>query len=199
MQATVTNKKKTNRSGQIAAAMVLALLAACGGGSDDDDSGGAGNPPPGNPPPGNPPPTEPVPASGIPALVGDWALKRCLVQNTSSSRTLLRFTQTGDATVTIENGLVQYANADCTGAGTVLAGTPLGSIQITGIKTAPSIAAHWGRWSAITGSVNYTVMSKLSDNELCMLGDENPTVFADAASVLQYINLSRDLSCYDKR
>lgn len=194
MQATVMNKSNANRPGQIAAAMVLALLAACGGGSDDDDSGGAGNPPP-----GNPPPTDPVPTSGIPALVGDWVLKRCVVQNTSSARTLVRFTQTGDATVTIGNGVVQYASADCTGAGTALPVTTIGSIQITGVKTAPGIAAHFGRQTLITGLVNYTVLSKLSDNELCVLGDENPTVFADAASVLQYINLSRDLSCYDKR
>jgi hypothetical protein len=193
MQATVMNEEKTNRAGQVAAAMVLALLAACGGGSDDDDGGGS------NPPPGNPPPTEPVPTSGIPALVGDWVQKRCTQLGTSSARTLARFTQTGDATVTYGSGLVQYASANCTGAGTVLPATTIGSIQITGVKTAPGIAAHWGRQSLITGIVSYTVLSKLSDNELCMIGDQNPTLFADAASVLQSINVSRDASCYDKR
>jgi len=192
MQATVMNEEKTSRAGQVAAAMVLALLAACGGGSDDDGGGS-------NPPPGNPPPTEPVPASGIPALVGDWVQRRCTQLGTSSARTLARFTQTGDATVTYASGLVQYASANCTGAGTVLPATTIGSIQITGVKTAPGIAAHWGRQSLITGIVSYTVLSKLSDNELCMIGDQNPTLFADAASVLQSINVSRDASCYDRR
>jgi hypothetical protein len=39
----------------------------------------------------------------------------------------------------------------------------------------------------------------LSETELCQLGDENPTLFASAASVLQSVQLSRDGSGYLKK
>lgn len=192
-QADMHNQEFTRkRPARVAVAALLALLAACGGGSDEDDgTDGGGSPPP--------PPTEPVPTSGIPALVGDWVQKRCTRLGTTSARTLARFAQTGENTISYGSGIVQYASADCSGAGTALPPTTIASIQVTGIKTAPGIAAHWGRQSLITGIVSYTVLSKLSDNELCMIGDQSPSLFADAASVLQSINVSRDASCYDKR
>lgn len=191
-QATTQNAAFTRKHpARIAAAALLALLAACGGGSDDDDGpDGSGNPPP---------PTEPVPTSGIPALVGDWEQQRCTRLGTSSARTLARFAQTGDSTISYGSGIVQYASTDCSGAGTALPPTTIASIQLTGTKTAPGIAAHWGRQNLVTGIVSYTVLSKLSDNELCMTGDQSPTLFADAASVLQSINVSRDAACYDRR
>ena len=140
------------------------------------------------------------PASGVPMLVGDWVQRKCTrLSAASSAKNLIRATQVSGSVVSYGNGVVQYANSDCSGQGVTLPISTIGHVEFTGIKTGAGIAAHWGRLTLITGQVSYTVWSKLSANELCLIGDENPTLFADAASVLQTINLSRDGVCYMKK
>ena len=97
------------------------------------------------------------------------------------------------------SGIVQYGSADCRGAGALLPATTIGQGEITSTQTAAGIAAHWTRMTLITGLVNYLVWSKTSATELCVIGDQNPSLFANAGAVLQSINVSRDGVCYTKR
>jgi hypothetical protein len=139
-------------------------------------------------------------AGGVQALAGDWELRRCTrLGAASSARTLVRVTPTSDTGFTWGSGLVQYGSADCTGTGSPLPPTTIGQGEITSAQSAAGIAAHWTRMALVTGIVNHMVWSKTSATELCVIGDQNPSLFANAGAVLQSINLSPDGVCYVKR
>jgi len=138
-----------------------------------------------------------APASGVPALVGDWVILQCTALNaTSSARTLIRVAQTGETTFNWGNGLLQYASADCTGPGTVMPVVAVGSVQVNDVKTALGIAAHWGKATLVTGTSSYGVWAKRSATELCLVGDESPTLFASADAVLRAIEVAPQGMCY---
>ncbi len=141
-----------------------------------------------------------APASGVPALAGDWAMNRCTaVGNGSSARTVIRVTQTGSATFDWGNGLLLYASADCTGAATAGPVARIGTVLVTDVQTAPGVAAHWGRATLVTGALAYGVWAKRSATELCLVGDESPTLFASADAVLRAIEVAPDGLCYALR
>lgn len=138
-----------------------------------------------------------APASGVPALVGDWVMVQCTaVSGSSSARTLIRVTQTAASTFEWGQGLVQYASANCIGAGTVLPVVRVGSVQVTDMKSSFGIAAHWGRATLVTQATRHGVWAKRSDTELCLVGDENPTLFATADAVLSAIEVAPSGMCY---
>lgn len=139
-------------------------------------------------------------AGGVQALAGDWELRRCTrLGAASSARTLVRVTPTSDTGFTWGSGLVQYGSADCTGTGAPLPPTTIGQGEITSAQSAAGIAAHWTRMALVTGIVNHMVWSKTSATELCVIGDQNPSLFANAGAVLQSINVTPDGVCYVKR
>lgn len=138
-----------------------------------------------------------APTSGVPALVGDWVMIQCTAINSSSSaRTLVRVTQTATATFDWGQGLVQYARPNCTGAATVMPVVRIGSVQVNDVKAALGIAAHWGRATLVSGTTSHGVWAKRSDTELCLVGDESPTLFASAEAVLGAIEVAPNGMCY---
>lgn len=138
-----------------------------------------------------------APTSGVPALVGDWVIIQCTTINSSSSaRTLIRVNQTGTATFEWGNGLVQYPSANCTGSATVMPVVRVGSVQVTDVKSSLGIAAHWGQATLVTGSISHGVWAKRSDTELCLVGDQSPTLFATADAVLSAIEVAPNGMCY---
>lgn len=139
----------------------------------------------------------PGPNSGVPALVGDWVMIQCTPIHTSSSaRPLIRVTQTGASTFEWGNGQVQYTSSNCSGQGTVLPVVRVGNVQVTDVKTTLGVAAHWGRATLVTGAISHGVWAKRSDTELCLVGDENPTLFATADAVLRAIEVAPNGMCY---
>jgi hypothetical protein len=169
------------------APLCAALLTACGGGGggggDDDNGNGGGT----------------APASGVPAMVGEWVHKTCSPVGSDSGRILVSITQTGTSTAAYHQGMVQYTGAGCSGTGTATQTRLLANVQINTIRTATGIAAHWGQWTGINSVVSPVVWSKLSENEWCQVSDQSPSVFPDATSVLNYLNLNRNGACYDRR
>lgn len=139
-------------------------------------------------------------AVGVQALAGDWELRRCTrLGAASSARTLVRVTPTSDTSFNWGSGIVQYASADCSGTGSPLPPTTLGQGEITATQSGAGIAAHWTRMALVTGIVNHMVWSKTSATELCIIGDQNPSLFANAGAVLQSINVSPDGVCHTRR
>lgn len=138
-----------------------------------------------------------APAGGIAALVGDWMMVQCTAVNSSSSaRTLIRVTQTSSSSFDWGNGLVQYPSSNCSGAGTVLPVVRIGSVQLTDQKSSIGIAAHWARATLVSGSTSHGVWAKRSDSELCLVGDESPSLFATADAVLRAIEVAPAGMCY---
>ena len=105
-------------------------------------------------------------------------------------------TQSGASTFEWGNGLVRYGSANCSGPGTALPVVRIGSVQVTDVKSSVGIAAHWGKATLVSGATSYGNWAKRSDTELCLVGDENPTLFATADAVLSAIQVAPNGMCY---
>ncbi len=140
------------------------------------------------------------PASGVNALAGEWQQNSCTKLGTNSSaRTLYKLAATGSESFSWASGIVQYANADCSGNGSALPATVMANAQITSIKSNVNIASHWATMTLITNTKSYLVWSKLNATTLCVIGDENPSLFATPEAVLKSINVSPNQNCFTKR
>lgn len=140
------------------------------------------------------------PTSGVNALAGEWQQNTCTKLGTNSSaRTLYQLTATGSESFSWASGIVQYANGDCAGIGSALPATAMSNAQITSIKSSVNIASHWTTMTLITNTKSYLVWSKLNATTLCVIGDENPSLFATPEAVLKSINVSPNQNCFTKR
>lgn len=138
-----------------------------------------------------------APASGVAALVGDWVLGTCTaIGSVRSARPLLRVTSTGASSFDWGSGQVQYPSANCQGAPTVLPVVRVGSVQVSDIQASLGIAAHWARATLVTGATAYGVWAKRSATELCLVGDESPTLYASANAVASAIEVAPAGMCY---
>lgn len=85
------------------------------------------------------------------------------------------------------------------GAGSALV-SPMGSVTLSRVESNASIAAHWGSWRLITGSTSYLVLAKPSNDKLCLLGDQNPSILPTLERVAQSAAVQdQQNACYVRR
>jgi hypothetical protein len=53
------------------------------------------------------------------------------------------------------------------------------------MESSGNASRHWAVWRTITGATAYVVWAKPSDNTLCILGDENPSILPTIDRVAQ--------------
>ena len=173
----------------LSALMLCVALAACGG-SDDDlaPSPAPGTPAPGAPAPA-PAPGAPAPAplaSGVAALEGEWVNRKVCAPlgPQQSAYQMVKIVRQSDTVVDYRSGTLLYNSANCQGAGSALASS-MGTVTLSRMESSAAIAAHWAVWRTITGATAYVVWAKPSDNTLCILGDENPSILPTIDRVAQ--------------
>jgi len=170
----------------LAALFLATALSACGGGGGDDDPS---------------PPPAPAPdalASGVDALAGDWVSRKVCADLGAgrSAHAMVRVVKRDGQSVDYQSGTLVYAAAGCQGTGSPLVSS-FGTVAFTRVEADASVAAHWGWFAAITGTVSAVVWAKLSDAKLCLLGDETPSVLPTLARVLQSATVSdQQNACY---
>jgi hypothetical protein len=116
------------------------------------------------------------------------------------------------AQLVLQSGTGQDITVSANGAFSLVSPLAAGVACAVTVKTQPAgqtcvVAQGSGSVAAKVDNINVTcstplasgVPALLSETELCQLGDENPTLFASAASVLQSVQLSRDGSGYLKK
>jgi len=130
---------------------------------------------------------------------GDWKQEQCSPSGPGRwTRLLWRIDRQSDTRATVTLGGVIYADASCSGAGTVTAAQPGagGSFTFDRTEATASAAAFWGSWAQVTGLTSRTVWARKGPY-LCLLGDSTPTLFPTVASVESYMNtLIPNKICY---
>jgi hypothetical protein len=133
---------------------------------------------------------------------GDWEMALCSqVLPGTWGRTLWRIARQSDTRATIEQGMVLYGNAQCSGTGTVQASPAgaLGTVAFDRTGATATLAAFWGTWNQPTGLTSRTVWAR-KGAYLCVLGDTTPSVLPTAQAVESAANLSiAGKGCYTKR
>ena len=133
---------------------------------------------------------------------GDWEMALCSqVLPGTWGRTLWRITRQGDTRAAIEQGVVLYGNAQCSGTGTVQTSPAgaLGTVAFDRTGATATLTAFWGAWSQPTGLTSRTVWAR-KGAYLCVLGDTTPSVLPTAQAVESSADLSiAGKGCYTKR
>ncbi|WP_462388688.1 hypothetical protein [Acidovorax sp. Q11] len=122
---------------------------------------------------------------------GDWKHEQCSPSGPGRwTRLLWRISRQSDTRATVTLGGVTYADASCSGAGTVTATQPGagGSFTFDRSEATASATAFWGNWAQLSGLTSRTVWARKGPY-LCLLGDSTPTVFPTAASVESYLDV----------
>lgn len=128
---------------------------------------------------------------------GDWQLDTC----SQGMRTLWRIVVQSSTSASMEQGVVQYGNAQCTGPSTVLVGpnSSLGGVMFDRSESTATLTAFWGTWKTPSGITSRTVWARTGDY-LCILGDENPSILPNAQAVESSANIQiANKGCYTKR
>lgn len=167
----------------LAAAMLS--LAACGGGSD-----GTEPPPPGG---GGTPLT-----AGVSGLTGDWLASGCAAAGGQSFRNLIRATRVNDTAITYANGVVNYPNGSCSGTGTLVGPSTLGTVVFSRAESNASVAASWGEFTTVTATRSAVVWAKKSETVLCLLGDESPSILPTLSAVGAGLNTLPASACFTR-
>jgi hypothetical protein len=136
-------------------------------------------------------------AVSLPA--GDWQMDMCLQLRPGAwGRTLWRITRQGDLAAAVDQGVVEYTDAQCTGVGIpkVSASSNLGSMVFDRTASTSSVTAFWGTWKQPSGLTSRTVWARKGPY-LCILGDFVPSVLPTVADVESSADLSiAGKSCY---
>lgn len=128
---------------------------------------------------------------------GDWQMEMC----SQGMRTLWRITRQSNTHAAMEQGLVQYGDAQCSGSGTVLVGpnSSLGSVAFDRSEATSTLTAFWGTWKTPSGITSRTIWA-LKGAYLCVLGDETPSILPTAQAVESSANTQiANKGCYLKR
>ena len=128
---------------------------------------------------------------------GDWQMEMC----SQDIRTLWRITLQGNTSAAMEQGLVQYGNAQCSGSGTVLVApnSSLGSVVFDRSEATSTLTAFWGAWRTPSGITSRTIWARKGEY-LCVLGDEMPSILPTAQAVESSANIQiASKGCYIKR
>jgi hypothetical protein len=120
---------------------------------------------------------------------GDWKQELCVtVRPGQWGRSLWRITRQADNRVTAQIGVATYGDANCSGAGSVAGPlSDVGTLVFDRNASTATLTAFWGLWSQPSGNTSRIVWGRKGAH-LCLLGDQNPTVFPTAASVESYAN-----------
>lgn len=133
---------------------------------------------------------------------GDWEMALCSqVMPGTWGRTLWRIARQSDTRAAIEQGVVLYGNAQCSGTGTVQTSPAgaLGTVAFDRTGATATLAAFWGTWSQPTGLTSRTVWARKGVS-LCVLGDTTPSVLPTAQMVESAADLSiAGKGCYTQR
>lgn len=172
-------------------AVATLSLAACGGGGDDGTDPGTEPPPSGG---GGTPLTV-----GVPGLTGDWLASGCSAAGGQSFRNLIRATRVNDTTITYANGVVSYPNGSCSGTGTLVGPTTLGTVVFSRAESNASVAASWGEFTTVTSTRSAVIWAKKSETVLCLLGDESPSILPSLSAVSASLNTLPASACYTRQ
>lgn len=129
---------------------------------------------------------------------GDWKQELCvMVRPGTWGRTLWRITRQGDTRVTAQTGVATYADANCSGAGTVAGPlTNVGHVAFDRNGSTATLTAFWGLWTQPSGMASRAVWAR-KGSRLCIVADQTPTVFPTAASVESYVDtVAPNRLCY---
>lgn len=135
-------------------------------------------------------------ALGLPE--GDWKQGQCSQARPGTwGRGLWRIARQGDMRATAAMGLMTYANAECSGQGTIAGQlTNLGVFNFDRTGSTAATTAFWGDWVAPMGTTSRAVWTR-KGAYLCVFSDSTPTVFPTAASAEAYANtLIPNKFCY---
>lgn len=149
--------------------------------------------------------TNPPPQAGVEGLVGDWLQGQCSPANAGqSARSLIRVTSTGANSLTYGQSLVIYPSGNCTGTGTRLGFTNLGSVTFSRSASTARTTANWGIWNVSNGLTQSTVWARRK-NEVCLLaggtGNQDLSVTLPTAQAVEgYVDLiAENTSCYTRQ
>ena len=129
---------------------------------------------------------------------GDWKQELCVVVRPGTwGRSLWRINRQGDNRVTGQIGVATYADANCTGAGTVAGPlTGVGSVAFDRSGSTATLTAFWGLWTQPSGLTSRAVWAR-KGSRLCIFGDQIPTAFPTAVSVESYVDtVLPNKTCY---
>ncbi|TWG40817.1 hypothetical protein ATF69_0322 [Acidovorax delafieldii] len=126
-------------------------------------------------------------ALGLPE--GDWKQELCVVVRPGTwGRSLWRITRQSDTRVVGQIGVVTYADANCSGTGTVAGPlTDVGNVAFDRNGSTATLTAFWGLWTQPSGLTSRAVWARKGPR-LCIFGDQIPTAFPTAASVESYVD-----------
>src|SRR3989344_2708727 len=129
---------------------------------------------------------------------GDWKQELCVVVRPGTwGRSLWRITRQGDNRVAGQIGVTTYADANCTGAGTVAGPlTGVGNVAFDRNGSTATLTAFWGLWTQPSGLTSRAVWAR-KGSRLCIFGDQIPTAFPTAVSVESYVDtVLPNKTCY---
>lgn len=144
-------------------------LGACGGGGNDDppDDGTGGT----------------APSASVNALAGDWVQKGCVKTGSQSFKKTLRARITGANTLDYYEGVRTFGGNECAGASSVAGPSKLGAVSFDRSAANQTLAAHWGVFRTVIGTRFGAIWALKSSGQLCLLGDEIPTIQPSLSSV----------------
>jgi len=158
------------------------VLSACGGGGGNDPPDG-----------GN------VPAPSLTAMAGDWVQKGCVKMGTQSFKKFLRARITGQNTLDHDEGVLSFSGGDCAGASVLVGPTKLGTVTFARSEATQSLAAHWGVFLAVTGTRSGAIWTLRSGSQLCLLGDEIPSIQPSLSAVSRSLATVPADNCFARK
>lgn len=185
-------RKTWGARGWALAVLAGAVLAACGGGGDDSTGGGSEPPPSGG---GG----GVVLTAGLPGLTGDWLANGCSSAGGASYKNLVRATKISDTSINYANGVVSYDNATCSGTGSLIGPTNMGTVAFSRSESNSSVAANWGTFTTVSSTTSAVIWAKKSETVLCLLGDESPSIQPTLADVASSLAVQPDAACYTRQ
>jgi hypothetical protein len=130
---------------------------------------------------------------------GDWKQERCSPIGPGQwGRTLWRIAKQSETRATVGLGVATYTDANCTAAGPIIGGqgSDGGTFNFDRTASTATLSAYFGSWAQITGLTSRTVWAR-KGQYLCVLGDQNPSLFPSAAAVETSANVSiQNKACY---
>jgi len=167
------------------------VLAACGGsGGDDGGDGGTPVPPNGG---------GTVLTAGVAGLVGDWLENGCVTTGGQSFRRVLRATQLTPTSIAYSEGVATYGNGRCEGVRTVVGPSRMGDVVFSRSESNVRVAANWGEFTTITNTRFAVIWAKKSEINLCLLGDQNPSILPTLDAVEASLKTLPDLGCFTRQ
>lgn len=136
---------------------------------------------------------------GAAGLIGDWLQGFCAPSGDGrSGRVLTRAVSATSSSVTHQQSVVFYNNLTCSGTGTLSGLTTLGTFTVARTGATANTVANWGTFVGINGVSSPFIWAR-KGNLLCLLGDENPSVFPAASDVEAHLAIVPETFCYAKQ